>query len=38
MDDVTDKLLRDGIGAFVTPMQKLLAGLEAERDRIVNRA
>ena len=31
MDDVTDKLLRDGIDAFVTPMEKLLAGIESKR-------
>lgn len=34
IDDVTDKLLRDGIDAFVTPMQKLLAGIEAKREAI----
>jgi len=34
MGEVTDKLLRDGIDAFVTPMQKLLAGIEAEREAI----
>jgi glucose-6-phosphate isomerase len=34
MDDVTDKLLRDGIDAFVTPMEKLLAGIEAKREAI----
>ncbi|MDX6718384.1 MAG: transaldolase / glucose-6-phosphate isomerase, partial [Solirubrobacteraceae bacterium] len=32
--DVTDKLLRDGIVAFVTPMEKLLAGIEAKREAI----
>lgn len=31
MTDVTDKLLRDGIDAFVTPMEKLLAGIESKR-------
>jgi transaldolase len=31
MDDVTDKLLKDGVDAFVTPMEKLLAGIEAKR-------
>ena len=36
MDEVTDKLLRDGIDAFVTPMQKLLAGIEAKREAIVS--
>ena len=31
LDDVTDKLLKDGIEAFVTPMKKLLAGIETKR-------
>jgi transaldolase / glucose-6-phosphate isomerase len=35
LDDVTDKLLRDGIDAFVVPMNKLLAGIEAKREAIV---
>ncbi len=35
LDDVTDKLLRDGIEAFVVPMNKLLAGIEAKREAIV---
>src|SRR6478735_6445549 len=34
LKDVTDKLLRDGIDAFVTPMEKLLAGIEAKREAI----
>ena len=34
MDDVTGKLLREGIDAFVTPMEKLLAGIEAKREAI----
>jgi len=34
MDEVTSKLLRDGIDAFVTPMEKLLAGIEAKREAI----
>jgi transaldolase/glucose-6-phosphate isomerase len=34
MDEVTDKLLQDGIDAFVTPMEKLLAGIEAKREAI----
>jgi glucose-6-phosphate isomerase len=34
MDEVTAKLLRDGIDAFVTPMEKLLAGIEAKREAI----
>ena len=35
MDDVTDTLLREGVDAFVTPMEKLLAGIEAKREAIV---
>jgi transaldolase / glucose-6-phosphate isomerase len=35
LDDVTDQLLRDGIEAFVVPMNKLLAGIEAKREAIV---
>ncbi|MGI8729260.1 MAG: bifunctional transaldolase/phosoglucose isomerase [Solirubrobacteraceae bacterium] len=35
MGDVTGKLLRDGVDAFVTPMEKLLAGIEAKREAIV---
>jgi transaldolase / glucose-6-phosphate isomerase len=35
MTDVTDKLLRDGVDAFVTPMKKLLAGIESKREAIV---
>jgi transaldolase len=31
IDDVTDKLLRDGITAFVTPMESLLKGIESKR-------
>jgi transaldolase/glucose-6-phosphate isomerase len=34
MDEVTDKLLSDGVDAFVTPMEKLLAGIEAKREAI----
>ncbi len=34
MGEVTAKLLRDGIDAFVTPMEKLLAGIEAKREAI----
>ena len=34
MDEVTDKLLREGVDAFVTPMEKLLAGVEAKREAI----
>jgi len=32
---VTDKLLRDGIDAFVVPMNKLLDGIESKREAIV---
>jgi transaldolase / glucose-6-phosphate isomerase len=35
LDDVTEKLLRDGIDAFVVPMNKLLDGIEAKREAIV---
>jgi transaldolase len=35
MDDVTDQLLREGIDAFVVPMQKLLDGIEARRRALV---
>jgi transaldolase/glucose-6-phosphate isomerase len=35
LDDVTAQLLRDGIEAFVVPMNKLLAGIEAKREAIV---
>jgi transaldolase len=34
MTDVTDKLLKDGIDAFVTPMEKLLDGIDAKRKAI----
>lgn len=34
LKDVTDKLLRDGIDAFMVPMQKLLDGIEAKRAEI----
>src|SRR6185295_12710485 len=34
MREVTDQLLREGIDAFVTPMEKLLAGIEAKREAI----
>jgi transaldolase/glucose-6-phosphate isomerase len=34
MDEVTDALLQAGIDAFVTPMEKLLAGIEAKREAI----
>jgi transaldolase/glucose-6-phosphate isomerase len=35
MSDVTDTLLEAGIAAFVTPMDKLLAGIESERQAIL---
>jgi transaldolase len=31
LEDVTDQLLREGVDAFVTPMEKLLAGIESKR-------
>lgn len=31
MDDVTETLLREGIAAFVSPMEKLLSGIDAAR-------
>jgi transaldolase len=34
LEDVTDKLLKDGVDAFVTPMEKLLDGIEAKRKAI----
>lgn len=34
MDEVTDRLLKEGVDAFVTPMEKLLAGIEAKREAI----
>ena len=35
MTDVTDKLLRDGIAAFVTPFEKLIAGVKASKEAVV---
>ena len=35
LDDVTDKLLHDGIEAFVKPMDKLIAGIDRKREAIV---
>ena len=35
MGDVTDKLLRDGIAAFVTPFDKLIAGVESAKEAAV---
>ena len=34
LEDVTDQLLREGIDAFMVPMQKLLDGIEAKRAEI----
>jgi transaldolase / glucose-6-phosphate isomerase len=35
LDDVTDKLLRDGVDKFVEPMEKLLEGIDSKREAIV---
>ena len=35
MADVTDKLLKDGVDAFVVPFDKLLAGVESVKEAIV---
>src|SRR3954471_15222189 len=35
LDDVTDKLLRDGVEKFVEPMDKLLDGIDEKREAIV---
>ena len=35
MDDVTDKLLRDGVKLFVDAMEKLIAGVESQREAVV---
>jgi transaldolase len=34
MGDVTDKLLHDGVDAFVTPMEKLLEGIDSKRKAV----
>jgi transaldolase len=34
LDDVTDKLLRDGVDAFVTPMEKLLEGIDSKKKAV----
>jgi transaldolase/glucose-6-phosphate isomerase len=34
LDDVTDKLLRDGVAKFVDPMEKLLDGIGARREAV----
>ena len=31
-EEVTAKLLKDGIDAYVTPFEKLLAGIESKRE------
>jgi transaldolase/glucose-6-phosphate isomerase len=35
LDDVTAKLLSDGVDAFITPFEKLLAGIESAREGAV---
>ena len=35
LDDVTAKLLSDGVDAFITPFEKLLAGVESAREATV---
>jgi transaldolase / glucose-6-phosphate isomerase len=35
LDDVTDQLLVEGVAKFVTPMVKLMAGIESKREAIV---
>ena len=35
LDDVTEKLLHDGVAKFVEPMEKLLAGIDEKREAIV---
>jgi transaldolase / glucose-6-phosphate isomerase len=37
LEDVTAKLLRDGVDKFVDPMEALLAGIEEKREAIVTR-
>jgi transaldolase len=34
LDDVTDKLLSDGVDAFVTPMVKLLEGIDSKKKAV----
>lgn len=34
MDDVTAKLLRDGVDQFITPFEKLMAGIESAREAV----
>src|SRR5437763_4744964 len=35
LDDVTDKLLRDGVELFIVPFEKLHAGIESAREGVV---
>jgi glucose-6-phosphate isomerase len=35
IDDVTDKLLRDGVELFVVALDKLLAGVESKREAVI---
>jgi transaldolase/glucose-6-phosphate isomerase len=35
MNDVTEKLLRDGVKLFVDAMEKLIAGVESQREAVV---
>jgi transaldolase / glucose-6-phosphate isomerase len=35
LDDVTAKLLRDGVDLFITPFEKLLAGIESAREATI---
>jgi transaldolase / glucose-6-phosphate isomerase len=35
LDDVTDKLLRDGVKLFEVAMEKLIAGVESKREAVV---
>jgi transaldolase/glucose-6-phosphate isomerase len=37
LEEVTAKLLQDGVDKFVTPMEKLLAGIDEKREAIVTR-
>src|SRR4051812_18946514 len=37
MDDVTAKLLKDGIDAFITPFEKLMAGIESAREAVTTK-
>ena len=35
LDEVTDLLLREGIEKFIVPMEKLMAGIESQREAVV---